>query len=152
MQSQGFSIFQRWVYKLLRCTVSALDAVNRVRHRVGNALRFMRDSRAVRRRYGNGVRFVKCADSANEIKRWQITSEDRQRLTIVVATYQQELALDSLLKSLVCQTLQNFKVLVIHDGPSVATSLIVNSYSQQQFATIEYRSEERRVGKECKSR
>lgn len=113
---------------------SVLVIVDRVR----NALRFMRDAREVRRRYGRGVRFIKCENSAKELNRWQVTVEDRQRLTIVVVTYNQALALDCLLKSLVCQTLQNFKVLVIHDGPGPATRSVVGAYSQIHPALFEY--------------
>jgi len=59
-------------------------------------------------------------------------------LTIVVATYQQELALDCLLKSLACQTLQNFKVLVIHDGPSQTTPPIVHACARVRPEVFEY--------------
>ena len=71
------------------------------------------------------MRYIICDESTNELKRWNFRSEDRPRLTVVVATYQQDLALYCLLKSLACQTLQNFKVLVIHDGPSQATQSVV---------------------------
>ena len=101
-------------------------------------LRSIRDVLAVRRRYGRRVRYVTCDDSENELNRWQLRSEDHPRLTIVVATYQQELALDCLLKSLVCQTLQNFKVLVIHDGPNPKTAEILDAYSRERPAVFEY--------------
>jgi len=98
----------------------------------------MRDAVAVRRRYGGHVRYIICDKSANEFRRWHFRSEDRPRLTVVVATYRQELALDCLLRSLVCQTLQNFKVLVIHDGPSQNTPDIVNACFRERPEMFEY--------------
>jgi Glycosyl transferase family 2 len=94
----------------------------------GKSLRFLRDARACRRHYGEGALLVKSEDSAKEGDRWLNIAEEHPRLTVVVATYQQESALDCLLKSLICQTLQNFNVLVIHDGPSTATRGIVSTY------------------------
>lgn len=47
------------------------------------------------------------------------------RLTIVVVTYKQPVQLRGLLASLQCQTLQNFEVLVIHDGPDAQTRQVV---------------------------
>ena len=84
------------------------------------------------------MRYVMCNESTNELKRWSFKTEEQPRLTIVVATYQQELALDCLLKSLVCQTLQNFKVLVIHDGPSQTTPSIVSACSRERAGLFEY--------------
>jgi glycosyltransferase involved in cell wall biosynthesis len=99
---------------------------------IGNTLRFLCDARTVRWSYGGGVRFVRADDSSREgsSNRWQFTESSTSRLTIVAITYRQELALDCLLKSLTCQTLQNFKVLVIHDGPGADTRNIVNAYSR----------------------
>jgi glycosyltransferase involved in cell wall biosynthesis len=94
----------------------------------GKSSRFLRDVRASRRRYGELVRLVKSEDSAKERDRWLNMAEEHPRLTFVVVTYQQESALDCLLKSLICQTLQNFNVLVIHDGPSPGTRAIVSAY------------------------
>src|SRR5215831_10527422 len=107
-------------------------------HDLGARLRFMRDARAIRKRHGDGVRYVLCGDSANELKRWNFITEDRPRLTFVVATYQQDLALDCLLKSLACQTLQNFRVLVIHDGPSQSTRSVVNACAAARPGLFEY--------------
>ena len=103
------------------------SGLRRLSHDLGAWLRFIRDARTVRKRYGDHVRFIVCDASENELKRWCFKTEDRPRLTVVVATYQQELALDCMLKSLACQTLQNFKVLVIHDGPSQTTPPIVHA-------------------------
>ena len=101
-------------------------------------LRYTRDARAARKRYGNHVRYILCDDSANELQRWSFKAEDRPRLTVVVATYQQDHALDCLLKSLACQTLQNFRVLVIHDGPSQTTRSIVDACARTRPAMFEY--------------
>jgi len=79
-----------------------------------------------------------CNESKNELKRWSFKTEEQPRLTIVVATYQQELALDCLLRSLACQTLQNFKVLVIHDGPSQTTPSIVSACCRERPGLFEY--------------
>jgi len=98
----------------------------------------MRDATAVRRRYGSHVRYIICDESTNALNRWSFKTEKQPRLTIVVATYQQELALDCLLKSLVCQTLQSFKVLVIHDGPSQTTPSIVSACSRERPGLFEY--------------
>jgi len=119
-------------------TLGIANRILRFFHRVSDTLRFIRDARAVRRQYGDGVRFVKSGASAKESERWPATIKDRQRLTIVVATYQQDLALDCLLKSLVCQTLQNFKVLIIHDGPSATARSLVAAYSREHPAVFEY--------------
>ena len=98
----------------------------------------MRDAGAVRKRYGSRVRYIMCDESPNELKRWTFKAEYQARLTIVVATYQQDLALDCLLKSLACQTLQNFRVLVIHDGPSRTTQAIVDACANARPRTFEY--------------
>ena len=92
----------------------------------------------VRRRYGGHVRYIICDESTNQLNRWSFKTEKQPRLTIVVVTYQQELTLDCLLKSLVCQTLHNFKVLVIHDGPSQTTPSIVSACSRERPGLFEY--------------
>jgi glycosyltransferase involved in cell wall biosynthesis len=84
------------------------------------------------------VHYISCDDSANELNRWNFKIEKRVRLTIVVATYQQELALDCLLKSLLCQTLQNFKVLIVHDGPSQTTPIVVEACARARPEMFEY--------------
>src|SRR5262249_10816778 len=113
---------------------------------VGKSLRFLRDALAVRQRYGSRVRFIRCEDSSKEdpSTRWRFMEEVSLRLTIVVTTYKQKLALDCLLKSLICQTLQNFKVLVIHDGPDADTRDIVKVYLQAYPKKFEYLEMERR--------
>jgi FkbM family methyltransferase len=131
--------FATWYGQTVACLSEILPIWNE------RIARFGRDARAVRRRYGDCVRFVKPLNSAKESDRWLVTQEDRPRLTIVVTTYQQELALDCLLKSLICQTLQNFKVLVIHDGPSAATRSIVDPYSRDRPAMFEYLETANRV-------
>jgi glycosyltransferase involved in cell wall biosynthesis len=108
------------------------------------SVHFLCDVLAIRRRYGGGVRFVKCQDSSKEGNRWQFMEEQSPRLTIVVTTYEQKLALDCLLKSLTCQTLQNFKVLVIHDGPGVGTRDVVSVYLQTYPKKFEYLETEKR--------
>jgi glycosyltransferase involved in cell wall biosynthesis len=106
--------------------------------RMRASFRFRRDANGVRKRYGALVCYIACEDSANELNRWNLKTEDHPRLTIVIATYKQELALDCLLASLVCQTLQNFKVLVFHDGPNPATAAVVESYAREHPARFEY--------------
>ncbi len=107
---------------------------------LGELLRFKVDTWAAKRRFGEHVRIVKPENSMRDADRWQVKQEGDPRLTIVIVSYQQELALDCLLKSLMCQTLQNFKVLVIHDGPNANTKKIVNKYS----AVCEYLETEKR--------
>ena len=107
---------------------------------VGKSFRFRRDARAVRRCYGRNVRFVKSENSSREdlSNRWRFREEVSPRLTIIVITYEQELALDCLLKSLICQTLQNFRVFIIHDGPGANTRDIVSIYLKQYPKKFEY--------------
>lgn len=64
--------------------------------------------------------------------RWQALTSASTRLTIVVVTYRQPEPLACLLASLRCQTLQNFSVLVLHDGADEATRRVVDSH---RFAT-----------------
>ena len=115
-----------------------LSRLRRLSHDISASLRFIRDAVAIRRRYGGHVRYIICNESTNELERWSFKTEEQPRLTIVVATYQQELALDCLLKSSVCQTLQNFKVLVIHDGPSQTTPSIVSACSRERPGRFDY--------------
>src|SRR5689334_8104431 len=107
-------------------------------HDLGAWLRYMRDVMALKKRHGRKIRYVMCDDSTNELKRWNFRSEDRPRLTVVVATYQQDPALDCLLKSLACQTLQNFRILVIHDGPSATARSIADATASARPGLIEY--------------
>jgi glycosyltransferase involved in cell wall biosynthesis len=77
-----------------------------------------------------GIEFFAGEDFAAEhAPRWAQVEVDPIALTIVVVTYRQPLALDCLLASLRCQTLQNFEVLVIHDGEDAETRAVVERFS-----------------------
>jgi hypothetical protein len=77
---------------------------------------------------------------ADQAKRWSIQAPVERRLTIVVVTYKQAKALQCLLDSLVCQTVQNFDVLVIHDGADAASRAVAASFvaaEPQKYRYIE---------------
>ena len=108
----------------LRVTKLAFrEAVRRSLGLLRHVCRFLRDlndERRVRQHYRRGVRLISFDEVSEEglSDRWRTTTEPSPRLTIVVATYHQNLSVGFFAQSLVCQTRQNFKVLVIHDGPS----------------------------------
>ena len=64
------------------------------------------------------------------------------RYSVIIPVYNRPDEVDELLKSLTTQHFTDFEVIVVEDGSSVPCKEIVDRY----------RSEERRVGKECRSR
>jgi hypothetical protein len=70
--------------------------------------------------------------------RWMPKPDSERSLTIVVVTYRQPDALRCLLDSLLCQTLQNFRVVIIHDGPDAATEQVATSYQRIRPGVFEY--------------
>ena len=99
-----------------------------VRNRFVDSFVSWRDRVRLRRLYGQNVTLVNFNESANEGSRWA-TKRENTRLTVVVAAYHQVTVLDCLLKSFACQTLQNFKVIVIHDGQHDETREVVKQNS-----------------------
>lgn len=71
-------------------------------------------------------------------QRWQRKAAQEHRLTIVVATYKQPIALDCLLSSLRCQTLQNFDVIVLHDGADEETGRLAATYATLEGGRYRY--------------
>ncbi|WP_394790931.1 glycosyltransferase family 2 protein [Rhodoferax sp.] len=75
---------------------------------------------------------------SDESGRWGERAVASHRLTIVVVAYMQPKALECLLASLRCQTVQNFDVIVIHDGPNVETRQVVSRYSSEEPDKYKY--------------
>ncbi len=79
--------------------------------------------------YGDHVSFRAFeALPAETAPRWAATVAQPVRLSIVVVSYKQPMALQCLLSSLACQTLQNFEVLVYHDGPDPETHAVAERF------------------------
>jgi len=108
-----------------------------VRNRFVDSFVSWRDRVRLRRLYGQNVTLVNFNESANEGSRWA-TKRENTRLTVVVAAYHQVTELDCLLKSFACQTLQNFKVIVIHDGQHDETREVVKQNSLKFPGLFEY--------------
>jgi glycosyltransferase involved in cell wall biosynthesis len=84
------------------------------------------------RAYEPGVTFLRIDEFAAEASsRWTRSELAEAKLTIVVVTYKQPIPLECLLLSLCCQTLQNFEVLVIHDGPDPETRRVVERFAER---------------------
>lgn len=58
--------------------------------------------------------------------RWTARTRAAASLTVVVVTYKMPAALNSTLAAFECQTMQNFDLIVLHDGPDEATRRVVN--------------------------
>jgi hypothetical protein len=63
--------------------------------------------------------------------RGQRTISPQKRLSIVIVTYQQPDELACLLYAFATQTLQNFEILVLHDGPHASTREVVQRFSEE---------------------
>ena len=84
--------------------------------------------------YGSRLTFIPITEFPSEgVSRWARVETAEGRLTIVVVTYRQPAALECLLSSLCCQTLQNFEVLVIHDGPDAETREVVERFAARSM-------------------
>lgn len=87
-------------------------------------------ARALRYRGGDHVSYESFEDlPAEDGPRWADTQVQPVRLSIVVVTYRQPMALQCLLSSLACQVVQNFEVLVYHDGPDAETRRLVERFA-----------------------
>lgn len=71
-------------------------------------------------------------------QRWQRKVLQKRRLTIVVVTYRQPMALECLLASLRCQTLQNFDVIILHDGPDEETRGVAAAFESVDSGAYRY--------------
>ena len=67
---------------------------------------------------------------AENADRWADIAVQPIRLSIVIVTYKQAMALQCLLSSLVCQIVQNFEVLVYHDGPDEETRAVADRFAR----------------------
>lgn len=81
--------------------------------------------------YGAQVSFRAYETLPSEVSsRWADLAAEPIRLSIIVVSYKQPIALQCLLSSLACQVLQNFEVLVYHDGPDPETKAVVERFEQ----------------------
>lgn len=90
--------------------------------------------------YSKNVTYLGIEDFDAEVRTaWNKIPVAPVQLTIVVVTYRQPVQLRGLLASLQCQTLQNFKVIVIHDGADDETRAVVEQVmsSSERFRYIE---------------
>lgn len=69
--------------------------------------------------------------------RWRISragshklEQGTVKLSIVCVTYKRPKLLKVLIESFLCQTMQNFEILVMHDGPDEETRLILEEYAR----------------------
>ena len=75
---------------------------------------------------------------AENVPRWTAREARGASLTIVVVTYKMPDALNCLLSSLECQTLQNFDVIVLHDGADDATRKIATERPSARRVLLRY--------------
>lgn len=120
----------------------ALIGIVRLKDVVARAFEFLAylaSKLHIRLSYGSSVHYRLIRNLNMElVARWQSRREERLRLSIVVATYQQANALNCLLASLLCQTLQNFEVIVIHDGADAGSRAIANRYESDFAGRLRY--------------
>ncbi|MEK7802492.1 MAG: glycosyltransferase [Pseudomonadota bacterium] len=114
----------RLSFALFRGFTSAQRRFNRLMDTVSNKL----VSYCLAKRFGSRICY-QCISNGieNNQLRWQQSKSDI-RLSVVIVTYHQELALDCLLMSLQCQTLQNFEIIVLHDGLNERTRILMDKY------------------------
>ena len=74
------------------------------------------------------------------------------RVSVVVASYQGERTLKACLDSLARLNYPDYEVILVDDGSAEATRQIALAHPNVRYFRHEKRSEERRVGKECRSR
>jgi glycosyltransferase involved in cell wall biosynthesis len=87
--------------------------------------------RTLRRLYGDHLSYETFEYlPAEDAARWADTAVEPVRLSIVVVTYKQPMALQCLLSSLACQVVQNFEVLIYHDGPDAETACIAERFAR----------------------
>ena len=60
------------------------------------------------------------------------------QVTVVVAAYRRYEQLPVLIHSFLCQTLQNFKLLILHDGPDERMQALLEDYGQRHRERIGY--------------
>ena len=60
------------------------------------------------------------------------------QLTVIVAAYRRYDQLPVVLHSFLCQTLQNFRLLIIHDGPDAAMETLLADYKSRYSERIDY--------------
>ena len=83
----------------------------------------------LRRVYGTNVSFRAFEKlAAEEAERWSEQRLVPVRLSIIVVTYKQPMALQCLLASLACQVLQNFEVSIYHDGADPPTRKVADEF------------------------
>jgi hypothetical protein len=111
-------------FTALRTAGYRLDAARRV----GSARLF---GHALRRLYGDHLSYTAFEYlPAEDGERWAATAARPVQLSIVVVTYRQPMALQCLLSSLACQVVQNFEVLVYHDGPDAETRAVAERFAE----------------------
>lgn len=89
--------------------------------------------------YGTSLSYKQLRLSQDDSLSSRWSHEVREPLiTVVIVSYRQPVQLKILLLSLACQTLQNFDVIVLHDGPDAATSAAVDSLRSEHLSRIRY--------------
>src|SRR3712207_9254957 len=73
------------------------------------------------------------------------------KYSVIVPVFNRPDEVDELLESLLTQSVKDFEVIVVEDGSTVSCQSVCEKYSDRLDLKY-YRSEERRVGKECRSR
>lgn len=97
----------------------------------------------LRRVYGNGISYRTFSSlGVDYSSRRNEQQAHAKRLFIVVVAYKQALALDCLLASLRCQTMQNFDVLVLHDGPDAESRAVVERHMSSEGQSYFYEESE----------
>lgn len=76
--------------------------------------------------------------AAERRARWSGLGSNGARLSIVVVAYRQPVPLECLLASLACQTLQNFDVIVLHDGPDPETRTVAERFAARDPERFQY--------------
>ncbi len=81
--------------------------------------------------YGGHVSFRSIETlPAEQSARWAEVGVRPVRLSIVIVSYRQPMALQCLLSSLACQVVQNFEVIVYHDGPDDETRAVAERFAR----------------------
>ena len=147
----GLTLVERILPSLGAAQLNAFKAVSRLRYTIDHRLEALANNLLAASfrstsASGGDYRVVRQFESDDK-PRWSVAAQPGDTdgwLTIIIVTYKQPEALNCLLSSLRLQTLQNFNVVVMHDGPDEATRAVVDDHMTVAPSRCRYVESQRR--------
>lgn len=112
----------------------------------GKRLIFLADKAEVRNRHPGSWQWLPNLEPNGQAMddRWRVRETQMLRLTIAAVAYQQPQALQTFLSCMRCQTLQNFRLHILHDGPHEESRIALQQFEQAGAPSIETTFSEKR--------